>query len=166
MKKLMFFVAFLALVFTQSCEKLNFTPKETVKQTVSETLKANQSYTFTLPTDIDDDAFFIATDATNASISRLSATTYEYTPNADFVGTDVIVLSNEHEMPQVSGGCHGGDSLGHPHDSVGHNKPRHPRFGFHPRRPKVADHNHYEITINLNIVPADTTTVGKFVKVK
>jgi hypothetical protein len=164
MKKLMFLVALVSLVFMQSCEKFQFQKKATVEQTVEATLKVNESYTFTLPTDIDDDAFAILTDATNASVSRLTPTTYAYTPAVDFLGTDVIVLSNEHEMDEMGGGCghHGPDSLGHPIDSLGHH-PHHPHFGPHPRK-KVADHNHYKITINLNIVAADTTNNGKFVK--
>jgi hypothetical protein len=164
MKKLMFLVALVSLVFMQSCEKFQFQKKATVEKTVEATLKVNESYTFTLPTDIDDDAFAILTDATNASISRLTPTTYEYTPAVDFVGTEVIVLSNDHEMEAMGGGCgnHGDhDSLDNDHDSLKH--PHHPRLGFHPRK-KVADHNHYKITINLNIVAADTTNNGKFVK--
>ena len=150
----------------QSCEKFQFQEKATVEQTVNATLKTNGSYSFTLPTDIDDDAFYILTDATNASVSRLTSTTYEYTPAVGFVGTDVIVLSNEHE---IRGGICGSDSLrddslGHPHDSLGHpRRPRHPHFGLRPHK-KIADHNHYNITINLTIEAGDSTTVGKFVK--
>jgi len=166
MKKLMFLFAFVSLIFMQSCEKFQFQKKATVEQTVNATLKTNGSYSFTLPTDIDDDAFYVLADATNASVSRLTSTTYEYTPAVGFVGTDMIVLSNEHEMEAMGGGCgnHAPDSLGHPHDSIGHpHHPRHPRLGLFPRK-KVADHNHYKITINLTIEAGDSTTVGKFVK--
>lgn len=169
MKKLMFFAAFLGLVFLQSCEKFNFAqPKATVTQTENATLKVNESYTFTLPTDIDDDSFFIATAPTNASISRLTSTTYLYTPNAGFIGSDVIVLSNEHEK-EMGGGCghHGGpDSLHPPHDST--KRPHLPFFKRHPRKGKghgeVTEHNHYLITINLNIAEGDTAVIGKTVK--
>lgn len=155
----MFAFSGLALLSLVSCQKE--TVNALVTQDVAATLKVNESYTFVLPTDDNDDPYSITSQASNYRVSQIGTdasgqTVYEYTPSLDFVGTDSVVVSNDHEH---GGGCHG-DSTHH-EGGHGHHGGGHGLLGHHPHRPKNDDaaDTHHEITIRFNIVGSNETLV-------
>lgn len=150
MRKLLFLSLGVAFMLTQSCNKPRLEKEETVvKQTIDATINSNEMYTFTLPANTSDDPFEITTQASHFRISELGvnadgAAIYQYTPETDYVGTDVVVVANVEEK-------HGDCGNGHPQG----NHP--PLLGFlhpHPKHPKPHHEEVLqEITINLTINP-------------
>ncbi len=119
-------------IFLASCNKKTetlLTPSYTYH------IKANETYTFTLPTNTDDE-FVITTNPTHALVNVLGLDSagnkiYTYTPILDYTGTDHVVLSTVEET-------HTGKK---PHG---------------PNRPKGtchAEENDYIITIDFVIDP-------------
>jgi hypothetical protein len=133
-------IALFASFTFSSCEKQRL-EKELQKQTIERTLKVNESVSFSLPLGDKDDAYQLTTPASHASISRLSvnsdgSTEYLYTPENNYVGQDVIVITtienekngghsskSKHNKGNMKGGCSG------KHEGGGH----------------------YEVTVNLTI---------------
>ena len=110
--------AFALLSFT-SCEKEKH--EETVlEQSMDKVLKVNESATFTLPATTDDE-YKITTVASHAYVSKLSEdiegnSIYVYTPEKDYAGTDLVVVSSvEEKHPKKNGSHHGGASKGGGH---------------------------------------------------
>jgi hypothetical protein len=147
MKKILFLVASIGLFFLQSCNKEMLDKEGTlIQQTELAKIKANETYTFVLPANVtDDDPFQITRQAANFTVSELgknadSQEIYTYTPAVDFVGTDTVVISNDH--PHGGGaGCNG-----QPHPEPA-NHPKHPK---HPRGGK-GGHDHQEVTIIITV---------------
>ncbi|MBX7241738.1 MAG: hypothetical protein K1X92_08310 [Bacteroidia bacterium] len=151
MKKSMFFVAMLlGMFFLQSCQREKIGKEiNLVTKTESAAIKLGETYSYTLPTDIGDDPFAIVTQTVNHQRSELTTNTngesvYVYVPQAGFTGTDVVVISNEHnpDIIECSTGEHAGGG-------------RPPLFG--PRGPRhhdmdmKEDHTHYNITITIEV---------------
>jgi len=114
-------VAVIAVAF-QSCKKAEQPHGQTVTQTVSETMRMNESYTFTLPANTTDDPYRVTAQPLHASLSDLGKDAsgndvYRYTPTKDYTGTDraVIATTEEHRGGpnggNMQGGCqhHNGD---------------------------------------------------------
>lgn len=149
MRKLLFLSLGVAFILTQSCNKSRLEKEETVvKQTIDATINLNETYTFTLPANTSDDPFEITTQASHFRISELGtnaegAAIYQYTPEADYVGTDVVVVANVEEK---HADCSNGNQGNHPK-----------LLGFLHPRPKHGKPHHeevlQEITINLTINP-------------
>lgn len=157
MRKLLFLSLGVAFMLTQSCNKSKLEKEATVvKQTIDAAINANESYTFVLPDNTSDDPFEITTQATHFSISELGknadgAVIYQYTPETDFVGTDVVVVANVEEEHGDCGNGPKGDRpklLGFLHPHPKHGKPHHEEVL-------------QEITINLTVTPKG---VGKIVE--
>jgi hypothetical protein len=89
-------IALIALSFA-SCQKVRTNKQGTESVIVNESYEAqinnNESYEFHLP----NNEFIITEDALNAQISMIDAENniYNYTPNANFVGTETIKLSSQ-----------------------------------------------------------------------
>ncbi len=144
MKKSVFFVMLLGIFFLQSCQRDGLVKEvNLVTKTESVTLKLGESYSYVLPTDIGDDPFSIVTQSVNHLRSELTTnangeSVYVYVPQNGFVGTDVVVISNEHIMLECGMEPKGGQH----HFSHG---PR-PHHGD-----KMEDHTHYNITITFEV---------------
>ena len=116
----MFFLAGIALFALQSCQKAERVAA-LVEKTVNATLKVNESYTFTLPSNQSDDPYQITTQASHSSISELGKNTagdmvYNYTPALDFAGTDMVVITTVEETHTGTCGNHDGHHDGEHHD--------------------------------------------------
>lgn len=100
MKKIAFYLAlFIGLItVSQSCKKS--TANGTVTHTVSETIKANQSYQFDLGNFGDEEGASISKQANHFSISSMNREVhtgkviYKYTPEINFVGTDEVEIKS------------------------------------------------------------------------
>lgn len=96
MKKLNVLFAAVAFFFAiQSCQKA----EEYQNVALTQTINQNESYTFELP--VTDDPYRVIQEAQNATISLIGVNAtgnpiYSYTPNADFVGTDSVILQTYH----------------------------------------------------------------------
>jgi hypothetical protein len=102
-----------------------------IQEALNIALKANESYTFTLPKNKRNDPYEIAQQAGHYSISAVGEDAsgnriYQYTPATDYTGTDEVVVANpkeegehhpspgEHPKPGLfhhehHGGCDGGE---------------------------------------------------------
>jgi hypothetical protein len=82
-----------------------------IEQTLKVQLAQNEAYTFVLPENLRKDAYEFTTQALHYSISTLSKNSsgeqiYQYTPALDYVGTDQVVVTNDHEKNEDhSQGC-------------------------------------------------------------
>ena len=116
-------ISLVTLVSFYSCKKEK--QEETIlEQSLEKTIKVNESATFALPLNESDDAYKITTEAAHAYVSKLSDdlsgnAVYTYTPEKDFVGTDLIVVStveeNHHGNKGNKGHHNGGSKGGHCH---------------------------------------------------
>ena len=127
-----------------ACRKKEPTPKPAIQQTVNVALKTNEAYTFTLPKNKRDDAYEITSSAQHATISQVGKDAagnqiYQYTPAANFSGTDQVIVGNDEELRE-----HANHPKPHPHLF-----PRpHPHHGDCD---KGGEEDHYVITINFTI---------------
>jgi hypothetical protein len=140
----------IAMLGITSCKKEKM-EKDAIAQTYTIALKANEVYTFTLPTNTRNDAYQFTTNATHASVSQIGKdadgnSIYTYTPALDYVGTDEVVLSNDQERAE-----HGN----HP------SKPK-PALGVHPQGDcnGGGEEDHYIVTIHF-VVDAATANRKK-----
>ena len=82
----------------KSCKKNSTT--EPISQTISKTLRANQSYQFDLGNFGDEEGASISKQATNFSISSVDReintgkVIYKYVPATNFVGTDEVEIKS------------------------------------------------------------------------
>lgn len=103
MKKLNVLFPAVAMFFAvQSCQKAEVYQEVALTQTINQ----NESYTFELP--ITDDPYRIITEAQHATISLIGVSAegnpiYSYTPAADFIGTDSVVLQTYHNKEGKKG---------------------------------------------------------------
>jgi hypothetical protein len=152
MKKITLLLAAASLVVigTQSCKKEE-NHKPPISQTLSIELKANESYSFTLPKNKRDDSYEITTQSNHYSISEVGEDAsgnriYKYTPSLNYVGTDQVVVANPKEDGQEhQGNCNG--------------KPEHHLLPPPHKHQEVADggeEDHYIITINFIIDNSST----------
>jgi hypothetical protein len=121
MKKsiLICFVAVSVFFSLSSCTKEK--PENVlIEESYSKTLKVNESTTFTLPGE--QTPYTIFTAASHASLSIIGIdkqgnTTYSYTPEKDYIGTDYIVISSEEKRHSKGGHQksfnNGGSKAGH-----------------------------------------------------
>jgi hypothetical protein len=142
MKKTVILAFSAAIMFLSvSCTKTaDVTP---VTQTVEASIKSNETYSFVLPTNTSSSFYQITTQAVNSSVSQIVANTdgsimYQYTPAANFTGTEDIVISNAEET----------------HTCGERNNPPNPK----PLKGDCKSHAHTEdagkiIKIRLNILP-------------
>jgi|GEM_PF-2048778 len=116
MKKaaLLLALASVVVIEMQSCKK-EPSPKLPVAETHNIQLKANESYTFTLPQAREE--YRITTQGSHYTISEVGKDAsgnmiYRYTPVQDYTGTDQVVLSNaKDEHPPQHGNCGSKPSL-------------------------------------------------------
>ncbi len=105
MKKVLFALSIISSLSTlQSCKKMcdhrNETPTPIV-QSVDVAINENANYSYTLPAGSN---FRISSEAAHALTSQLvvdgatGSFVYQYTPAANYVGTDEIVLSSEDQQ--------------------------------------------------------------------
>jgi hypothetical protein len=142
MKKssLLLAMASFLVVGMTSCEK-GEEMEEAITQNLEVKLMMNEDYTFTLPENLRDDKYEIVSPATHASISLVGLDAqgnqiYQYTPEENYSGTDLVVLSNDQVREEQ---C---------------NRPPHPRKGLHLRKKPgncEEKEEHYIITINFQI---------------
>jgi hypothetical protein len=91
----------IVLLVSASCKKTEV-DVQPVTTTVSALLKTSETYTYTLPQNVSDDAFQITAPAGHSSMSQLTTNAtgnlvYQYTPAVDFTGTDNVVISTVEE---------------------------------------------------------------------
>lgn len=150
-------LASVSLMFTQSCikcDKLLPEHKTPVvrQETVNATVAENSSYSYTLPAG--DGASEITSSATHAKASYVISGTigtnvYQYTPPANYVGTDVVVITTHlHNAQNTSGGCFGSGGGSTSHHGGGGNCGNH--YGN--------DEQTIITTININVTPVSTLT--------
>ncbi|MBL0048283.1 MAG: hypothetical protein IPP32_09345 [Bacteroidetes bacterium] len=140
-------LALVALISFYSCEKEK-QEVTIIEQSLEKTIKVNESATFTLPVNESDDAYKITTDAAHAYVSKLSDdlsgnAVYTYTPEKDYVGNDLIVVSTveekQHGNKGNKGHHKGGSKGGHCHgDDKGEQQ--------------------MKVTIRINILKEEVTT--------
>jgi hypothetical protein len=94
-----FFVALFSLVvLTQSCKKN--TAVNSTNQTITQTLKVNQSYQFDLGSFGDEEGASISRQASNFSTSMIDRENnsgeiiYKYVPAINFIGTDEVEIKS------------------------------------------------------------------------
>lgn len=132
-------VASLSVIAIQSCKKEEQHPAP-ITETFSIELKANQSYTFTLPKNKRDDSYEITTQSTHYVISEVGKDAsgnriYQYTPSLNYIGADQVVLANPKEGgPEDHGNCKGK-----------------PRPHLNRGESEEGEEDHYIITINFTI---------------
>lgn len=137
---LMLAMASFLVVGMTSCDKEE-EMEEAITQNLEVKLMMNEDYTFTLPENLRDDKYEITSPAAHASISIVGLDAqgnqiYQYTPEENYTGTDLVVLSNDQEREE-----HG-------------NRPPHPPKGFHLRKKPGncgEKEDHYIITIQFTI---------------
>lgn len=159
MRKLLFLFVGITLILTQSCQKFNLSKDILEKRSIAASIKANETYTFTLPVNAKDAAdVSITTQASHFKVSEIVTNAngnlvYQYTPEQDYTGTDAVVITGKGSA-RLGGGCHG-DSLGMPHDSLHIDSlGNHPHHGHHGHHGKPKGNVTHELTINLTIDPA------------
>ena len=152
MKKLFSFLALASasMLLTQSCNKMRLRDKPaTTTQAVNATINENASYTYTLPATTKDGLPQISTSAGHAAVSNITADAngnyvYNYTPAANYSGSDVVVITTKTE--EQHGNCHGGPmgmggNCNHGGNGCSHD-----------------DDNTTITTINLTVTPASQPT--------
>jgi hypothetical protein len=132
--------------------------KEAIEQTESVSLKPDESYSYVLPKNLRNDKYEIVTQAGNYSESTVTMNSagdyvYTYKPAPGFTGSDVVVLSNDHEkgmkaqMPPKE----------HKHPPLFRHKKHECKKGDR------AEEDHYVVTINFNVkgiaVPEESAIV-------
>lgn len=133
-------IASFLVVGMTACEK-GEEMEEAITQNVQVTLRMNEDYTFTLPENLRDDKYEITSPATHASVSVVGVDAqgnqiYQYTPEENYVGTDMVILSNDQEREE----------------QVEH--PSHPPKGHRPKNKpgNCGDkEDHYIVTIQFTI---------------
>ncbi len=119
-------VASLTVFTISSCHKER-AEQVVVEESYDKTLKVNESVIFTLPTESDGN-YSITTAASHAAVSKIEDdlqgnSTYSYTPEKDFVGTDFVIVSTMEKSHQKSGHKksfkNGGSKSGHCSGSKG-----------------------------------------------
>lgn len=120
MKKLMLMVSLSGLI-TFSLTSCGKEEKPAVKVEFTVQLTPDQAYTFILPDNKRHDEFEFTTQASHYSVSALGENTlgqqiYQYTPAANYTGTDEVVVNNDYERYEEHhmggphmGGCMGGE---------------------------------------------------------
>ena len=160
--KISILLSVIVLFAIQSCTKQN--QNITVTQTVSAKISANETYTYTLPTNVSSHDFQISVSGNHSSVSAIQKDasgnlTYIYTPALNYTGADQIVLSTNIEVAgstehhdNCSSGNHDGN---HPdNDGDGDHHGEHPHHENNNR-----EHGHQDadknmvITINLTVTP-------------
>ena len=158
MKKIYFALSLAAvsLMSTQSCIKCDqLMPRKNApvvkEETVNATVVENTSYTYTLPAGSTSE---ISSPATHAKASSVAVTAngdlvYQYTPVANYVGTDVVIVTAHlNGSQQTSGGCFG--------SGVNSNSTHHHGGG------NCGNHNGNDeqtivTTLHINVTPATVT---------
>jgi hypothetical protein len=157
MKKAIVITALMLTCLTvfESCKKSEDTPIAATESTVAVELKANQSYTYTLPAVMGKQAYRITqTSSQNATTSITADASGNmqlvYTPALNFVGSDAVALTTA------------------PADSCQGNRPPHhePKGEHHPKLKLPLPHKHHKkdkatennILINFNISSDETIT--------
>ena len=114
--KITFLLSVLVLFAFQSCTKMQ-NQNITVTQTVSAKISANETYTYTLPTNVSSYDFQISVSGNHSSVSAIQKDangnlTYIYTPALNYTGADQVVLSTNIEVADSTehhGNCSGGN---------------------------------------------------------
>ncbi len=102
----------LSMFALQSCEKED---DEAVTTNISVQISVNSTYRYALPAINGQEKYTIETGAAHSIVSEIAkdaqgATVYQYTPTANYKGTDHIVISSEEEDDNHgSGRCSGND---------------------------------------------------------
>ena len=101
MKKtsLLLAIASIALTILPSCKKPE-QEKLPITETVNTTVVVNETYSYTLPSSDDPEPYTIVKQSEHSSTSVIGKNAagnfiYNYTPTANFNGSDVVVISNE-----------------------------------------------------------------------
>jgi hypothetical protein len=129
-----------------SCKKEE-TPALAIMQTVDVNLKAGESYTFSLPKNLHNDPYEITTQAKHASVSQLcedssGAHIYKYTPEANYSGSDQVIVSNDQKHNSNCTASQGPPPAGTEHGDCNGDK-----------------EDHYVITLNFTV--KDTVSTNK-----
>lgn len=100
-KTLLLALASCVIAGMASCKKEDTTaPTPSAQtQTINVSLRAGESYSYTLPSNLPAAQYGITTPAQHASFSELSASSsgeqlYKYTPASGYTGTDQVIVSN------------------------------------------------------------------------
>ncbi len=153
-------LAAVSLAFTQSCIKCDLLPgqhkAEVLEQTANITVAENTSYTYTVPVSAASSTQ-ITTGASHAKASTVTTdangnTTLQYTPAANYVGSDVVILTT-HGGTMLSGGCFGGGQ-NNGHHSGGN-------CGNHHGN----DESTTVTTLNITVTPASDVVVATATRV-
>ncbi len=157
MKKAIVITALMLTCLTvfESCKKSEDTAIADTKTTVAVELKANQTYTYTLPAVTGKQRYKI----TQASAQNATATIVAdasgnmqlvYTPALNYVGSDAVALTT---APTDS--CQGNRPPNHERKGEHHPKLRLPLPHKHRKKDKATENN---ILINFNISSDETIT--------
>ena len=161
MKKAYFLlVAAVALLSAQSCRKCDMDDRRPVitNQSIDTSINENTTYTYTLsayplPVVANGPGVQVTTAPTHAALSTVTTDAngnlvYQYIPVANYVGTDVVVITAPAPppgaLPGGQGNCNGG----------GHGNCNNSGQGCHHPAPQVVT------TINLTINPTSTSVTA------
>jgi hypothetical protein len=150
MKKLVLILSVAGMVTfaLTSCNR-DHDQEAAIEQTLQVELAQNQSYTYSLPENLRKDAYEFTTQASHYSVSTLGKNSagnqiYQYTPALDYVGTDQVVVSNDHEKNE--------------NHAPGCNQQGNPGSGQCMGGGAAGPEDHYMVTINFTIGRGDAST--------
>jgi hypothetical protein len=157
MKKAIVITALMLTCLTvfESCKKSEDTAIADTKTTVAVELKANQSYTYTLPATIGKQAYKITQSSSHSATAAITSDALGnmqlvYTPALNYVGSDAIALTTARD-----GSCQGNRPPHHKPKGEHHSKLKLPLPHKHHKKNKATENN---ILINFNISNDETIT--------
>jgi hypothetical protein len=143
------------LTVFESCKKSEDTAIAATETTVAVALKANQSYTYTLPATVGKQTYKITQSSLHNATTTITADAsgnmqLVYTPALNYVGSDAIALTTT-----PSDSCQGNRPPHHKPKGAHHSKLKLPLPNKHHKKNKATENN---ILINFNISNDETIT--------
>ncbi len=160
MKKVHFLLLVaIALLSAQSCRKCDMDARRPVitNQSIDASINENTTYTYTLPVVTNGPGFQITTAPAHASLSTITIDpngnlVYQYTPVANYIGSDIVVITSPATPPGALPGGPGNRNGGGLSNYNNYNN-----YGGqgcnHPAPLLIT-------TINLTINPTSTSTIS------
>jgi hypothetical protein len=143
------------LTVFESCKKTEDNDIAASETTVSVALKANQSYTYTLPATVGKQSYKITQSSSHSATASITSDALGnmqlvYTPALNYVGSDAIALTTARD-----GSCQGNRPPHHKPKGEHHSKLKLPLPHKHHKKNKATENN---ILINFNISNDETIT--------
>jgi hypothetical protein len=143
------------LTVFESCKKTEYNDIAASETTVSVALKANQSYTYTLPATVGKQTYKITQSSSHSATAAITSDALGnmqlvYTPSLNYLGSDAIALTTARD-----GSCQGNRPPHHKPKGELHSKLKLPLPHKHHKKNKATENN---ILINFNISNDETIT--------